>query len=146
MQSILWSFMTYVILGMGISVSFLILSGFQFLERLGEKVCGIAMGCGGKARQHKFKLRLPLLFLIIAVSTVTSEHFALVSLKSRRGDLLATGNSSGIAELRARVLRHQRNWWISVGAALVWGIVWRFSGIVRRLRDEIQVLKAAPKL
>lgn len=146
MQSLLWSFMTYVNLGTGILVTFLILSGIQFIENIGNKVCSLALGFGGKARQHKLTLRLPLLFLLIAITAVTGEHLALVNLKYQRAGLMSSNNLSGVAELKAKVLRHQRNWWISVGSALVWAVVWRFSGIVRRKRDEIQALKACPKL
>eukprot|EP01054_Gregarina_sp_Poly1_P007997 Gregarina_sp_Poly_1__7996@NODE_458_length_8212_cov_59_372376_g373_i0_p4_GENE_NODE_458_length_8212_cov_59_372376_g373_i0NODE_458_length_8212_cov_59_372376_g373_i0_p4_ORF_typecomplete_len147_score8_15Bap31/PF05529_12/5_3e07_NODE_458_length_8212_cov_59_372376_g373_i069097349 len=145
MHTLIWSFMTYIILGSGLFITLLIFSGIHLFERCGGKLCSIGIGCGGNPKRPAFNIRIPLLFLMIAGCAVVSEHWALSNLKSRRADLIAAQNLVGVAELRAKVLRHQRNWWISLASVLVWCIVWRFSGIVRGLREELRVLKSIPK-
>eukprot|EP01057_Protomagalhaensia_wolfi_P000263 Protomagalhaensia_wolfi_Nauph_80__262@NODE_1148_length_1697_cov_51_161037_g876_i0_p2_GENE_NODE_1148_length_1697_cov_51_161037_g876_i0NODE_1148_length_1697_cov_51_161037_g876_i0_p2_ORF_typecomplete_len147_score16_88Bap31/PF05529_12/5_3e03Bap31/PF05529_12/1_4e07DUF1772/PF08592_11/7_3e02DUF1772/PF08592_11/0_071MMPL/PF03176_15/3_7MMPL/PF03176_15/1_2e02_NODE_1148_length_1697_cov_51_161037_g876_i010931533 len=142
MQTFFWSFMTYGVLVTGVAMTALIFSGVQMLERLGAYICSLGMGIGGSPPKHRVHLRLPLIASFIAGVTLFMENTTLVYLKQERAKMTTL---SGLPDLRARVLRHQRNWWIAVASLLIWAIVWRFTGVVKRYRDEIKRLKDARK-
>eukprot|EP01053_Blabericola_migrator_P007131 Blabericola_migrator_1__7130@NODE_360_length_9432_cov_135_447517_g288_i0_p6_GENE_NODE_360_length_9432_cov_135_447517_g288_i0NODE_360_length_9432_cov_135_447517_g288_i0_p6_ORF_typecomplete_len145_score20_76Bap31/PF05529_12/2e06PepSY_TM/PF03929_16/2_6e02PepSY_TM/PF03929_16/3_5_NODE_360_length_9432_cov_135_447517_g288_i075509 len=142
MQTFFWSFMTYGVLVSGLIVTVLIFSGVQLFERLGAAICNLGLGVGGRRKAESIYLRLPLFFLTISTTSLGYENWALQNLMKERNALNST---VGLSEIRAKVLRHQRNWWISIAASTVWLIVWRFTGMVRRYRTEISNLKAAQK-
>lgn len=135
MQTIVWPFMTYGVLQLGVALGACLLSGWTPLENIGHRICGWSFYFG---RGHdRTKLSLPAFILTLSAIFLSSEQWSLHTLRTRKNEYSSLNNTAAIQELKASVLRHQRNWWLCISAILVWGVVWRFSAIVRRLRTEI---------
>ncbi|EZG78968.1 putative transmembrane protein, partial [Gregarina niphandrodes] len=118
MATALWGFMTYGILGTGMGVTGLMLSGYATLERLGFKVASNKVTFGLDHDSQKAGavagkgLPLPAIIITVAVVLMMSEYSSLQNLRNER---LMTKST-----LHANVVRHQRNWWLCLLSAVVW--------------------------
>jgi len=125
-----WSFISYVLLPLGVVVCACILSGVKFLERIGTGFCKFELRAG------ELRIRLPLFVLLVSVVCFAGEFFELKRLETHRFKHVDT------AELwRSQLWRHQRNWWLSGFCTILWAIVWRFSGLVGRFRAQIESIR-----
>lgn len=110
--------MTYGVLQLGVIIGTLLLSGWTPLENIGHHICGWHLYFGkGSNRQ---KLSLPAILLILSGLFLLGEQWSLSNLRTRKAELVAVHNLAGMQEMRASVLRHQRNWWLCLTAVLVW--------------------------
>lgn len=119
MQTFVWSFMTYFVLQLGAVVMMLILSGFAVVERLGYRICKIRCQFGNG--KMAIRLALPFVMMAFGLFALLMENLALRNIKNSRNNMELSHNLAGIHELRARVVRHQRNWWLSLASTATWG-------------------------
>jgi len=134
-----WSFISYGLLPLGLIICVFILSGFNFLEKIGRSFCKLEIHIG------EMRIRLPLVILLISTVCCLGEYHELTRMANQKQVRLQ--NLSDIQELwKSQLWRHQRNWWLSLFSMILWGIVWRFSGIISRLRFQLEMLQPKKKL
>eukprot|EP00914_Ancora_sagittata_P010274 GHVO01019860.1.p1 GENE.GHVO01019860.1~~GHVO01019860.1.p1 ORF type:complete len:137 (-),score=13.87 GHVO01019860.1:91-501(-) len=122
-----------MMLGVGLILSALVLSGFERLERLGGRLCGLTISINRKS------IRVATFAMIFSLTLAAMETLHLMNYqKTFDADFM-------IDQKRASRWRHERNWWLSVFNFGTWAVTWRASTVVKNLRDNSKRAPTAPR-